>query len=203
MPAHTDPDEPEKVVHWYMRDTSVASARAPLLPYSAGNQLFVCTGTTGGNIMSVNTATASADELKAVVWRPSDQLHWTDSHSGATNLDRMQVRGIPFNNRWIVNALLKEGGSGALIRLAPTNPAERNPICCSVCAYVFGSPHRDPSTWMNHFGAAVQASLGEEHCFHGVFVCFDCCVEQRTRFPSRVFREAHTCGRRSRPPWSR
>ena len=146
----------------------------------AGNDVFVCSTETGGRVVEFSTA-AQPGVLLAGTWTPSKMLHWVGTREeGARRLDSRQIRGIPFTNRWVHHCL--QSASHTRIRLAPIHPSPRNPITCTCCGHMYVSPHTDPCSWMNHFGAHMQASRNER------FVCFDCCVYIVSRRVSNVFR---------------
>ena len=185
MPAHVDPDEPGlPVPHLYLRGLMAAPALG-----RAGNRLVVFSERDGGQAVTHATEPC-VGEVDVVTFTPTDMLHMVDSAGEEEHaiVDDTQVRVIPFNCKWIADMLLSSGsGAGGQregevgIRLAPLHPCVREPITCTQCAHMFGSPHANPVTWMNHMGWHMAHAKG------GAFVCFDCMWEEVTGEDSYVF----------------
>ena len=173
LPAHLDADEAAVVVHYYV-------AGHPAIPQRdmAGNDVFVCSGRTGGKVVEFSSA-APPGELRAGTWTPSEMLHWVGTREGAHTLDPRQIRGIPFTNRWVHHCLQSQEHTP--VRLAPLHPKARRPVTCTCCARVYASPDVDAVAWMNHFGALIQSSRRRP------FICFDCCVFSVSAKCSNVF----------------
>jgi hypothetical protein len=171
LPAHTDPDLPHMVPHYYM-----AGERKREGVPARGMSLFVAgdRGTAGKEATVVEVCTdAPPGEMYVVGFKPAKQLHWVeDRGSPGARLDRTGLRGIPFNNNWLGQQLCKQAEKGVpvLIRMAPIRPKSRTPISCTVCLNEYGDPAVQPQAWLQHFGACVQAANGKP------YVCLACCT---------------------------
>ena len=179
MPMHTDPDRAGLVPHGY-----VSQAASGI---RAGNRLTTLSGPLGGQVQHTFT-TPGPDQLFTAVFSPAEQLHMVDS-GGCTSTEvsaedaKSTVRIIPFNQKYVSTELRK---GWAAVRLAPIGTCirARLPISCSVCKHEFGCPTRDASTWINHFGAAVQKQQNSALPFR----CFDCMRQRRRGERSSWFR---------------
>ena len=82
LPAHTDPDLDGTIAHYYLTALHQPPPALPV-PRCLGCELFIASGSAGGQVVSVDTE-PQPGRLKIVAFSPAANLHWVESAESAT-----------------------------------------------------------------------------------------------------------------------
>ena len=132
-----------------------------------GCRFYIASSDDGGEIVEVETDPRDPNLLLIAEFCPATHLHWVETATGTEgNDDPLFLRDINFDNAWVAGKLLSE--KPAAVRLAPREPAAREPVVCRSCEMRFGSPAEDPLVWVQHYGAELCQAAGF------AFRCYEC-----------------------------